>query len=596
MPSIHFDNLKNTDLIVTSNSMGRMRKNLIEHIGQEKAKRFLLRFGKDLGMEKAEEILARSGDNLVEEVARTHIGLGHVSNIVIEGEAAQKGNRITFEDLSGTWHDSFEVEMQVNNFGLSDVCSCYILSGFASGMLTILCKEEIFVKEVTCRSKGDEHCSFEVNTKQYWEENHEAQMAIYDDMTVSDELEDTYDQLLEKTDMLDKVFHFHSKLTEIIAESNDLQKLLNTASEQLDLPAFITDINGNTLYQAGSYEAPVDVTGLFQQDQFNSQTTGKYKIDGISIKVTPIYLEKRLTAYCFFLYENENLIPYKDYIYLERLAVAASLCFLNERISFETTERLKINFLDRMIYHQFENESDLLLHATYIEPRIIAPYYTLAVKLIHTKNKEELIDHYPVLLALARNLQNSYLNGLITQKEGHLILLLHSFKDESNTFLTLERILQKVSKEYPMHRFKAGVSQRFEGLPDINTSVKEAEQSLNFPNPSNFVYYKDLGVLGTVLKNVDSQAIIEVAKEEFKSLLNPDEKSKELLYTLYVYLKNNKRLERTMNELSLSIGGIKYRIQKIEKMLDTDFNDAVTTAHTLMLLEILILIDEVSFE
>ena len=41
------------DLVITSKTFGLLRNVLIEHLGLEKAKRFLLRFGRELGMRKS---------------------------------------------------------------------------------------------------------------------------------------------------------------------------------------------------------------------------------------------------------------------------------------------------------------------------------------------------------------------------------------------------------------------------------------------------------------------------------------------------------------------------------------------------------------
>lgn len=95
---------------------------------------------------------------------------------------------------------------------------------------------------------------------------------------------------------------------------------------------------------------------------------------------------------------------------------------------------------------------------------------------------------------------------------------------------------------------------------------------------------------------MNHEVIEGIARQELKSLLEPDDKNKELLHTLYVFLKNNQKLEKTMNDLALSIGGIKYRIGKIEKMLDKDLKDSTTTAHLLLMMETLILTGTLSFE
>ncbi|MFC7392737.1 helix-turn-helix domain-containing protein [Scopulibacillus cellulosilyticus] len=42
---------------------------------------------------------------------------------------------------------------------------------------------------------------------------------------------------------------------------------------------------------------------------------------------------------------------------------------------------------------------------------------------------------------------------------------------------------------------------------------------------------------------------------------------------LYTYLQNGGNLEKTSNTLALSMSGLRYRIQKIEDLLEEDLRD-----------------------
>ena len=105
-----------------------------------------------------------------------------------------------------------------------------------------------------------------------------------------------------------------------------------------------------------------------------------------------------------------------------------------------------------------------------------------------------------------------------------------------------------------------------------------------------------MGFFSALLENFNSETLIDIAQNELGPLLVDIDKHYELLHTLYIFLKNSQKLEKTMQDISLSIGGIKYRISKIEKMLNIDLKDATTSAHILLLMEVLILLDVISFK
>jgi len=51
------------------------------------------------------------------------------------------------------------------------------------------------------------------------------------------------------------------------------------------------------------------------------------------------------------------------------------------------------------------------------------------------------------------------------------LLFLYDFKDDGNIIDTLKSILEKISEEYPMFRFKACISERLEQLEYISESI-----------------------------------------------------------------------------------------------------------------------------
>jgi sugar diacid utilization regulator len=139
------------------------------------------------------------------------------------------------------------------------------------------------------------------------------------------------------------------------------------------------------------------------------------------------------------------------------------------------------------------------------------------------------------------------------------------------------------------------MSNLYSQLEDFIQSIIQAEQAMNTPRNNALVSYSDLGLLGEILQNLDRDQLIKVAQNELKELLNGDPKSKELLYTLFTYLKNSGKLEKTTLDLSLSLGGVQYRMRRIEDILKKDLKDAANTSYLFLLLESLIIIGEIDF-
>lgn len=304
-----------SDIIITSQSFGLLRKTIIENMGVERAKKILIQFGKELGKSRAFELLKSelAKEELKDLIPYEHVKLGHLSAITWEGviDLDEDGN-VLIDNLNGVWHDSFEMHIHKAFLGAASECSCYTLSGFASGILSTIYKEEIVVLELTCVSKGDKNCTFQVKKKKDWL----LQGFEFSDQTILNEIQDTYDKLLEKNNLLHKVTHYHSKLTECVAQQNDIQKVLQIANSILDIPVFITDQLGKLTLHEGLSE-PIWIRIQSQPINMKHLTkTRIYKIENFYLLTSPIYIDNQLVAACSFLYLNDEIDP-NDYIFLE---------------------------------------------------------------------------------------------------------------------------------------------------------------------------------------------------------------------------------------------------------------------------------------
>ena len=69
----------------------------------------------------------------------------------------------------GIWVNSYEVEETPETFQSKYSCICHTLAGYSSGYTSYLTKKEVYIVEMTCRAKGDEHCAFEMRMLEHWD-------------------------------------------------------------------------------------------------------------------------------------------------------------------------------------------------------------------------------------------------------------------------------------------------------------------------------------------------------------------------------------------------------------------------------------------
>src|SRR5690606_29719428 len=155
-----------------------------------------------------------------------------------------------------------------------------------------------------------------------------------------------------------------------------------------------------------------------------------------------------------------------------------------------------------------------------------------------------------------------YIDALLTLLQNDIVVLIYNGKPMDLLTKELQKVVAQIQKNNPDLHYKIGISIQSLSLTNLPHYVKQANHAVNLPRNKTIITYDEIGILGNFLSNTDLDTIKQIAMEELKGLLKKD--NEELLYTLYRYLINGKHLEKTMQDLSLSMGGLQYRIRKIE--------------------------------
>jgi purine catabolism regulator len=113
-------------------------------------------------------------------------------------------------------------------------------------------------------------------------------------------------------------------------------------------------------------------------------------------------------------------------------------------------------------------------------------------------------------------------------------------------------------------------------LSEIRLCVEKGRKTLKigsvaFPD-QKILDYNDLGIL-TWLDVPDEE--LKLLLDDFSALMNA-EKNRELLHTLKVYLENNMNYSLTAEKLYVNINTIRRRIEKVNELVNVDWNNYYT--------------------
>jgi DNA-binding NtrC family response regulator/predicted hydrocarbon binding protein len=139
-------------------AMAQLRKDLVDSLGENRARKILSRFGYYWGEADAAAlkriVVWESFEDWLEAGTRLHMLQG-VARVKVKSLELGPGATLRMEII---WENSVEAEEHLIEFGPSPRAGCWIMLGYASGYATFCLGKPVYFVEETCRARGDRRC------------------------------------------------------------------------------------------------------------------------------------------------------------------------------------------------------------------------------------------------------------------------------------------------------------------------------------------------------------------------------------------------------------------------------------------------------
>ena len=146
-------------VILSAAAMGLIRKELIDTVGADIARRVMLRFGYADGYHDAVSLRERSQWTDPIDGLRAGVTLHRLEGIVraeiVTVEYDAESGRFE-EEL--VFRDSYVAEQHVYHYGTADAPMCWSLAGYVSGYASACLGREVYFRETECAAQGVERC------------------------------------------------------------------------------------------------------------------------------------------------------------------------------------------------------------------------------------------------------------------------------------------------------------------------------------------------------------------------------------------------------------------------------------------------------
>jgi len=602
--------IQNRSIIVDAHAFGTLRKDLIRNIGMERTKGFLFRYGWNMGVRDAKECKEKERyqtmDELIEYGPVMHSIKGYVESKTLKLEIKSINGKITLQ-MDSAWEHSFEADEHLNQIGISTSPVCYTLSGYASGFVTEIFGDTVIFKEKCCRASGSNECLAIGKSRALWGDEIQDELYYLEETPILEELELTYEKLLQERDQLNLVHMLHKQLTEEVIKENGLESIIEKVYQLCKIPVIVHNVYGHSIAFAGISKLSKDFSpnGLFQYINKNmsknavSQTfqSMNNQREHFKMLTQPIYLQEKKMGYFSFIYKNHQQdLQELAKLMIEKAVSICSLCFLYEKTKLASFEQMKGYFLKEILSGQYTSENELVTKASLFQYDISKPYYISIIGYTFNAQNFQHEQRFcrEVMASISYYFAKQKLHFLMNGNSGNIHLFISDYftgKEEKYSFF--HDVMVYLHSRFPGAHFYMGISRKTSSVIQAPKAFQEALSAQRMVTKNNqLTFFDTLGMVGTLINENNEGNVREMAYSLLGHIDMSCQKNIDLIRTLYLFLLNGGNLEKTADELSLSISGLRYRVGKIEALLQQDIRSPLISSQLLMAIQALIILGD----
>ena len=280
------------------------------------------------------------------------------------------------------------------------------------------------------------------------------------------------------------------------------------------------------------------------------------------------------------LFETAGSITEIDLLRLKQSGLLCLKELVSRRNIEELEEKYRTQFIYDLLYNNFESTEALLQRGTFWGWDFTKPYQLMVLE-AHKEN--QLVKQGDILPAVAAAvnaiLRMNCIAGCASEQMGQIVVLFSvpaaDEKSRKNNLAELAaKIRQYVNKKMPDLQLNVGAGRFYVNAAELCRSYQEAKQALELGRYADgekpVAFFEDLGSL-RLLANVSSELLEDFYKEYLEVLIDYDSKNgASLLITLQTYFQQNADLNLTAEKLFMHPNTLRYRLKKIEELIDAD--------------------------
>ena len=377
-----------------------------------------------------------------------------------------------------------------------------------------------------------------------------------------------------------------------------IQKILRAVESDMEFPALLYDLFDNKSYYSSDHFS--EITELYQLQEsdywepsvphschtlcdsilmtryrmIRGESHGQPRISWVTI---PIIVGGAPQAY-FCVMESRRFLDFCDE-YTMRIAYLSLLSIYEQIVALRDSYNVGFEQLVHLAMESGEEDSHRLHYQANQQGISMEEPYIYVVFQHDDKNLDLRTKRNAVMdLFLHCGLESRGRMALLSRTEGVILFRARTQSDSEKKWISviLSEFQEKLSRKFVGMNWNFAVSYEPRRLSEIRQCVEKGRKTLRigriaFPDRT-VLDYNELGIL-TWLDIPDEE--LKLLLDDFSTLMHA-EKNRELLHTLKIYLENNMNYSLTAEKLYVNINTIRRRIEKVNELVDIDWNNYYT--------------------
>lgn len=303
------------------------------------------------------------------------------------------------------------------------------------------------------------------------------------------------------------------------------------------------------------------------------ETILEFQHNHVFYTVFPVDFHERTVAYLVIPKSFDDQYDHIDFMAIEQSKNILSLKISKERTSTEVELRLRQDFLYDLI-HGLESEEDLSRRGRHLNISLEEHHQILVLSPLCEESQTKQING--TLEKIRYKLTGSGLPLSMVNSQKLIVSVPFSKTDS-----LARSILTDLEKYNSDTNAVIGVSKTVTGLSGYKKAYEEAKKAaefaVHFNKKGEILHFDQLGIVGVMFEGNNFDSMKEFCEKYLGALMNYKyTNGTDLIYSLQVFLDHESVIQSAAEELHVHYNTLRYRLKRIEEIIELDLKDPQT--------------------